>query len=126
MLTTVIPYLRLTEELITIVYDDMVESYPMSYVTLLYPSGMMGEITATGDVPPQWIVPGSARTSRAIEAINPRAEDDPSAHSFARAPHPADVGVTITREDEQMLVRAADLGGQYYTRRNVAGATYTP
>ena len=34
-------------------------SYPASYVSLLYPSAMMGDSMATGDVPPEWVTPAS-------------------------------------------------------------------
>jgi hypothetical protein len=118
-----IPYLRLTSEPIEVYYEREVVSYPASYVTLLYPSAMMGDSVATGDVPPVWVVPGSARASRLIEVLNINAEDDENAWAWSsRRPHPEDVGVTLTREQRLMLVRMADLGGQYWSRRNVDGA----
>ncbi|MEM6962311.1 MAG: hypothetical protein AAF550_11325, partial [Myxococcota bacterium] len=62
-----IPYLNLSSEPAQAHYRIDVVEYPLSYISLLYPSAMMGEITAVGDVPPIWVVPGSARTSRLIE-----------------------------------------------------------
>jgi hypothetical protein len=32
------------------------------------------------------------------------------------------MGVTLTPEERQILIRMADLGAQYYSRRNVEGA----
>ena len=46
-------------------YEKETISYPASYVSLLYPSAMMGESQVTGDVPdPPWVIPASARQSR--------------------------------------------------------------
>ena len=41
--------------------------------------------------------------------------------AFPGAAHPEDVGTTLTREERLTLIRMADLGGQYYSRRNVEG-----
>ena len=38
------------------------------------------------------------------------------------APHPEDVGVALTPQERLLLIRMADLGGQYFTRRNVENA----
>ena len=132
MLTYQIPYLDLSDRLLEVFYENEVVSYPASYVTTMYPSAMMGDSMATGDVPPEWIVPGAARRSRLIEAMNIAAEDDPSQLAWdpanrqvnVGATHPEDVGVTMSREDRLILIRSADLGGQYYSRRNVEGADY--
>lgn len=117
-----IPYLLLTDEPLQAYYEMEVVSYPASYVTLLYPSAMMGEVTATGDVPPEWVTPGLARTSRLIEVLNINAAGNPGEWAWARGSHPEDVGVTLTREERVALIQMADLGGQYWSRRNVEGA----
>ena len=51
--------------------------------------------------------------------------------AFKGKPHPEDQGVTLTREERLTLIRSVDLGGQYYSRRNVAegpfvGEDYKP
>jgi hypothetical protein len=97
-----------------------VVSYPASYVTLLYPGSMMGDVTATGDMPPIWVEVADARGSRLIEQVN--AQSAAGTWAFEEAAHPEDVGVTLTREERLMLIRMADLGGQYYSRQNVDGA----
>jgi hypothetical protein len=41
--------------------------------------------------------------------------------TFAYGPkpmHPEDVGVTVTSEERLALIRAFDLGGQFYARQN--------
>ncbi len=121
-----IPYLLLTDTPIEVEYEMEVVAYPASYVTLLYPSAMMGEVVATGDVAPEWVVPGSARASRLIEVVNMTAEDDPATWAWADRAHDDTMraaGITLSREDRLTLIRMADLGGQYYSRWNVAGAT---
>jgi hypothetical protein len=125
MLNYTIPYLLLTDTPIEIYYEEEVVSYPASYVTLLYPSAMMGDVTITGDAPPEWVVPGSARGSRLVEAVNMPAADDASVLAWTGTRnvnvgpmHPEDQGVTISREDRLILARISDLGGQYYTRWN--------
>ncbi|HJL20138.1 MAG TPA: hypothetical protein RMH99_31015 [Sandaracinaceae bacterium LLY-WYZ-13_1] len=121
-----IPYLDLSDRLIEAYYENEVVSYPASYVSLLYPSAMMGDSMATGDVPPEWIIPGSARGSRVIEVMNTWAEGDTGDLAWADRPlHPEDQGVDVSREDREALIRAADLGGQYYSRRNNPGG-FTP
>lgn len=124
MLTYQIPYLELTDRPVEAYYEEMTTSYPASYVSLLYPSAMMGDSMAVGDVAPEWVIPGDARSSRLIEKVNAESRTRPGQFAFPGAPHPEDVGVTLTREERMMLVRSADLGGQYYSRRNVEGASY--
>ena len=124
MLSYTIPYLRLTAEPIEIYYENEVVAYPASYVTLLYPSAMMGDVTIVGDAPPEWVVPGSARHSRLIEVVNAESEYTPGEFAWATPAHPEDVGVTLTREERMVLIQMADLGGQYYSRWNVAGGEY--
>jgi len=120
-----IPYLDLSETPLEVYYEMEVVAYPSSYVTLLYPSAMMDVEMVTGDMPPLWVEPGSARTSDLIAAINSPSEVDGSRWAYTTAPHPEDVGVDLTREERLMLIQMADLGGQYYSRRNVEGG-FTP
>jgi hypothetical protein len=125
-----IPVLDLSSRSITAYYERETVTYPASYVTLLFPSAMMGEIRVEG-APQEWVIPGSARTSRLIAKINVNAvayEGSPPAlvekdvWAFPTKPHPEDVGGSMTREERVTLIRAVDLGGQYYSRRNVEGA----
>jgi len=124
-MTYEVPYLKLTSDLITSVYEDETVSYPASYLTLLYPSAMMGEVTVTGTVAdPPWVIPGSARESRLIQKVNATPADERAGTEWAwtTPSHPEDVGVTLTPEERLVLIRMADLGGQYYSRRNVESA----
>lgn len=123
MLTYEIPYLDLSDRPLEAYYENEVVTYPASYVTLLYPSAMMGDSMATGDVPPEWVIPGEARQSRLIEVVNMTAAGDESDRAWADRPmHPEDVGAPpMSREDRLMLIRMVDLGGQYYSRWNVDG-----
>lgn len=117
-----IPYLDLSDRLVESYYEMEVVSYPASYVSLLYPSAMMGDSTVVGTLPPEWVTPGSARTSALIAQVNAVSETDATSFAFSTPPHPEDVGVTLTREERMMLIRMADLGGQYWSRKNVDGA----
>jgi hypothetical protein len=121
-----IPYLKLSSDATDSYYEKETVSYPASYVSLLYPSAMMGESKVVGEVPdPPWVVPGSARQSRLIQKINATPSDDRAGSEWAypTPAHPEDVGVTLTAEERLTLIRMADLGGQYYSRRNVDSAT---
>ncbi len=126
-----VPYLDLSDALIAVEYEREVVNYPKSYVSLLYPSAMMADSVATGDVPPLWVVPGAARESRLIQKINaPDRADTTVARKWAwdkqaNAPHPEDKGVDLSDAERLLLIRAADLGGQYWSRRNVPGG-FTP
>jgi hypothetical protein len=124
-----IPYLKLSSDSLDTYYERDTVSYPASYVTLLYPSAMMGERQVTGEVPdPPWVVPGSARQSRLIQKINATPADARAGSEWAwpTPPHPEDVGVTLTPQERLVLIRMADLGGQYYSRRNIDSATAYP
>ena len=116
----VIPYLDLSEKPITVVYDRKVETYPASYVSLFFPSTMemgMGNAERTGDVPPMWAIPGSARESAMIKKLNVKAVDGTFAWGVP-AMHPEDKGVTLTDEERAQLVQSIDVGGQFYARQN--------
>jgi hypothetical protein len=127
MTTYQIPYLSFSRTPLTVVYDRRTNTWMTSYVSVMYPSTlsmMMDMVMVTGDVPPAWGVPESARESVLVEKLNPQAADgtfawDPATHK----PHPEDVGVALTPADKQKLVstfiKAFDLGGQYYSRQNI-------
>jgi Hydrazine synthase alpha subunit middle domain len=120
-----IPYLDLSAKAVAVYYDRRVASYPVSYASLFYPAAMlmgMGNTTVTGDTPPLWAVPSSARTSKLIEKLNLQAADGTFAFGKA-AMHPEDKGVSLTAEERQSLVRVIDLGGQFYARK---GSTFVP
>jgi hypothetical protein len=118
-----VPYLLLTSQAVETYYENEVVGYPASYATLLYPSAMMGEVEITGDVPdPPWVIPGSARQSRLVAKVN-ASDEDGEEWAWPTASHPEDVGgPELTVEERLMLIRMADLGGQYYSRRNIEGA----
>src|SRR5207253_778140 len=110
-------------------YEREAVTYPASYVSLLYPSAMMGDSMVEGDVPPMWVVPGSARASKLIEKLNATPADSRSGkeRAWKSAAHPEDKGVTLSDQQRQSLIRMADLGGQFYSRRNIPNAaSYKP
>ncbi len=106
---------------LTVYYDRQVKPWPKSYVSIFYPSTLMMDMGAkvTGTVPPMWGDPGNARGSEMIAHINVKAADGTTAWPATDHPmHPEDVGVTLTDEERQTLIRSIDLGGQYYARQN--------
>jgi hypothetical protein len=113
-----IPRLDLSETPITVYYDRQVRTYPASYVSIFYPAALeMERGTVMGTIPPKWGIPGNARQSELIAYMNVQAPDQ----TFAYGPkpmHPEDVGVTVTSEERLALIRAFDLGGQFYARQN--------
>jgi hypothetical protein len=126
-LTFEIPYLDLSDRLIETYYEMEVVSYPASYVSTMLPANMM-DVTAMGDMPPEWIIPGDARRSALIAQMNVAAESDGADLAWSDRPlHPEDTpewqaeGRTMTRDDRMVLIQMADLGGQYYSRYNVEG-----
>ncbi len=116
-----IPYLDLSEKPITVVYDRMVATYPSSYVSLFFPAtlemGMGMGAAPVGEVPPKWAIVNDARNSALIKKLNVKAPDGSFAYGNP-AMHPEDKGVTLTDEERLQLVRAIDIGGQFYTRQN--------
>lgn len=114
----VVPYLKLTGEGVTVYYDMEIVTYAASYVSLFYPAAAemgMGA-TLSGDVPPKWAIPTAARASKMIDKLNVQAGDGTFAFSHGQK-HPEDVGVTVTDQERQALIRAIDLGGQYFARK---------
>jgi Hydrazine synthase alpha subunit middle domain len=138
-----IPRLDLSARPITVTYDNMTGSYTASYVSLFYPAAMAMDPSAgssvTGKIPPEWAIPSDARESALIEKLNITSSVDPNTTAWplgqpfsnpdiaggTRTMHPEDVGVTLTRDERVMLIRAIDLGGQYYSRQNTKFAPYT-
>jgi hypothetical protein len=120
MIMSQIPYFSLDTAPITVYYDKDVMAWPTSYVSIFYPSAIeVGTVTVTGTLPPMWGVPASARTSAMIQKINIKAADGTYAWPVATNPlHPEDVGGSLTDDERQALVRAMDLGGQFYARQN--------
>ncbi len=111
---------------ITVRYDRGTYTWPVSYVSIFYPSAMqmtMGITLLSGTVPPMWGIPADARNSEMIKKMNVKAGDGTTA--WAAALHPEDVGITLTDEERQSLIRSFDLGGQYYSRQNTKFAPYT-
>jgi hypothetical protein len=115
----------------------------MSYVSIFYPAALSMEMgqgaTVTGTVPPKWGIPSDARHSAMIEKMNITSAfdanktawaigqpfSDPNIHGTTRTLHPDDVGITLTREERTALIRAFDMGGQFYSRQNTGFQPYT-
>jgi hypothetical protein len=132
-----IPRLDLSDRAITVTYDRDVQSWPASYVSLFYPAAMememsMGAEITAGTLPPVWARPSDARNSALIEKLNVTALGNESRTAWpvgeafsntsirggSRSLHPENVGVTLTRDERVKLIRAIDLGGQFYSRKN--------
>jgi hypothetical protein len=114
-------------------YEREAVSYPASYVSLFYPSAMMGrDVQRVEGAPVEWIVPANARASRFIQKLNINAVTlnndgsltETTQWAYPTPAHPEDKGTTLTREERLTLIRAVDLGGQYYSRRNTPGGAY--
>jgi hypothetical protein len=131
-----LPRLDLSDRPITVTYDNDVETWPASYVSLFYPAAMEMEMsmgaTLIGTRPPVWARPSDARNSALIEKLNITDSgdesrtawpletpfSDPAVQGGTRSMHPENVGGSLTREERVMLIRAIDLGGQFYSRKN--------
>ncbi len=138
-----LPRLDLSDRPITVTYDRDVETWPASYVSLFYPAALqmemgMGLELSEGTAPPVWARPSDARNSAVIEKLNITssvregqlawAEGEPFSDATikgSRGLHPENVGVELTREERVMLIRAIDMGGQYYSRQNTEFAPMT-
>lgn len=137
-----IPRLDLSSRAITVTYDRGEAAWPASYVSLFYPAALEMEMnrgaSITGTVPPMWAIPSDARGSALIEKLNAVSFKDGKRVAWKlgepltegirggkRALHPEDVGGELTREERLMLIRAIDMGGQYYSRRNVDFKPFT-
>ncbi|MGE3675670.1 MAG: hypothetical protein AB7K71_38735, partial [Polyangiaceae bacterium] len=138
-----IPRMDLTDRPITVTYDNETKAWPASYVSIFYPAALememgMGELTVMGTVPPAWGLPSDARNSALIEKLNITSSLDPSKYAWplgepftkdirggSRTLHPDDVGIELTREERMMLIRAIDMGGQFYARQNTGFEPFT-
>ena len=125
--TYTIPYLDLSEKPITVVYDRKVATYPSSYVSLFFPAtlemGMGMGAAPVGNVPPKWAIVNDARNSALIKKLNVKAADGSFAYG-TEAMHPEDKGIALTDEERLTLIRAIDVGGQFYTRQNTGFVPY--
>jgi len=136
-----IPRLDLSSRPITVTYDGETKPWPASYVSLFFPAALdmamaMGA-QVEGEVPPRWAVPSDARHSALIEKLNVTSFQDESRYAWplgeafsdgriaggTRTDHAAEAG--LTREELVKLIRAIDLGGQFYSRKNTAFEPYT-
>ena len=140
-----IPRLDLSDRPITVTYDRQTRAWPASYVSIFYPAALEMEMSkgaeVTGTVPPKWGVPSDARHSALIEKLNITSSLDPVGTDNPTYAWPlgekftnADIaggtrtdhakvavdkdGKPLTREEMQMLIRAFDMGGQYFARQN--------
>ncbi len=133
-----IPRLDLTDRPITVTYDNKTDAWPASYVSIFYPAAMemeMDDLTVEGEIPPKWGIPSDARNSALIEKLNITSSVDPARYAWAlgapfsqdglagvRTDHASEV--LLPREDLVKLIRAIDMGGQYYSRQNSAFQPY--
>ena len=141
-----IPRLDLTDTPITVKYDRTEHSYPASYVSLFYPAALSMEMgrdgaMVTGTVPPRWAIPSDARHSKVIEKLNVTSSSDATDYAWKLGtPIPADdnggtvAGGThvdhaavagLTRDELVKLIRAIDMGGQFYSRQNTNFQPFT-
>jgi hypothetical protein len=130
----VVPVLDLSQRALMAYYEREAVTYPASYVSLFYPSAMMGrDVQRIEGVPVEWVVPANARASRFIQKLNINAVTmnpdgsltETDQWAFPGKGHPEDKGTTLTRAERLTLIRAVDLGGQYYSRRNAPGGAFT-
>jgi hypothetical protein len=129
---------------VTVKYDRKTASYPMSYVSIFYPAALDMErgVKIVGTLPPKWGLPSDARNSKLIEVMNitnafdtsgkdtawalGQPYSDPNIHGTVRTMHPDDVGIQLTRDERVALIRAFDMGGQFYSRQNTGFQAYGP
>ena len=141
-----IPRLDLSNTLITVTYDRDEQTLPMSYVSLFYPAALSMEMgrdgaMVEGTVPPRWAIPSDARGSKLIEKLNVTAENDAAEYAWELGTEIAadeENGGTVaggvhsdhaqmaglTRDELVKLIRAIDMGGQYYARQNTDFVPY--
>jgi hypothetical protein len=109
--------------------DVMLSGYSASHLSLMGPDMMdleeMG-LQIEGEVP-IYIEPKNARGSALIQKINPHRlypTPDPSDRAFETMPHAVEQGFTLEPWEYYLLILAADLGGQFYSRENAPGSSY--
>jgi hypothetical protein len=142
-----IPRLDLSDTPITVKYDKQTKTFASSYVSLFYPAALdmeMGRDGAMvqGTVPPRWAIPSDARHSKVIEKLDVTSVSDPTDYAWklgtpippddsnqgtvaggVHVDHAAVAG--LTRDELVKLIRAIDMGGQYYSRQNTAFKPFT-
>jgi hypothetical protein len=129
-----IPRLDLSDRSITVTYDRQTHAWPASYVSIFYPAALEMEMSkgamVTGTVPPKWGVPSDARHSALIEKLNITGSVHTDTYAWplgeaftnsaiaggTRSDHAA--VAKLTRDETRMLIRAFDMGGQYFARQN--------
>lgn len=130
----VVPVLDLSDKPLMAYYEREPVTYPASYITLFYPSAMMGrDVQRIEGVPIEWVAPANARASRFIQKLNVNAVTltadgtltETDQWAFPTPAHPEDKGEPKLSRDERLtLIRSIDLGGQYYSRRNTPGGAF--
>jgi hypothetical protein len=145
--TYMIPRLDLSDTPIAVTYDGEVATYPSSYVSLFYPAALAMEMgdgaMVEGVIPPRWAVPSDARHSKLIEKLNITSEADPADYAWTLGTviEPDENGGTVaggvhedhiktyvpemTRDEVVKLIRAIDMGGQFYARQNTNFQPFT-
>jgi hypothetical protein len=128
-----VPRMDLSTTPVMVTYDRETREWPASYVSLFYPAALRMEMDAaqvTGEIPPEWAVPSAARESALLEKLNvtslldatryawPLGEafSDASIKGGVRTDHAVVAG--LTRDELTVLIRAIDMGGQFYARQN--------
>jgi hypothetical protein len=128
-----IPRMDLSSRPLMVTYDNETKEWPASYVSIFYPAAFEMEMdgaTLVGTLPPQWGIPSDARNSVLVEKLNMTSSIDPTRYAWplgepfsdasvqgsTRTDHGA--AVNLTREERTMLIRAIDMGGQFYARQN--------
>jgi hypothetical protein len=144
-----VPRLDLSAREITVTYDNETKPWPASYVSLFYPAALAMEMgmgaTVEGELPPQWAIPSDARHSALIEKLNVSSFVDATRYAWplgqpftqpdavegmtivpiaggTRTDHATEHG--LTRDELVKLIRAIDMGGQYYARQNTQFAPF--
>ncbi|HVY31698.1 MAG TPA: hypothetical protein VHB79_34420 [Polyangiaceae bacterium] len=129
-----IPRMDLTDRDITVTYDRQTRAWPASYVSIFYPAALQMEMgrgaEIVGTVPPTWGVPSDARHSAMIEKLNITSSLDATKYAWPLGEAFTDANIAggtrtdhaqvagLTRDEVRMLIRAIDMGGQYFSRQN--------
>jgi hypothetical protein len=127
--------LDLSSTEVAVTYDRQTRSWPVSYVSLFYPAAFQmemgrGTTLSKGKLPPAWAVPSDARNSALIEKLNVASSGDSGKYAWplgqpfsnpdiaggTRTDHAKVAG--LSRDELVKLIRAIDMGGQYYSRQN--------
>jgi hypothetical protein len=120
-----IPWLDLSGAPMNASFEMGVYTFSRSYVSLYYPAvlkkGMKG-LKVIGELPPAWMVPADARNSELIKVLNVKAPDGELAWKGIPE-HDVVKGAPMTFDEKGVLIRSADLGGQWTSRQNVKNAT---